>query len=429
MSSSSSTRQRAPSLPSTASVANGSASIRGSLRRPPPPVSKVVTSPPWARDEPPSPKEQPPSSGYINDGFPTETRFSDVASFQSNPSQSASRWWTFTLPRNRTLDRTDSMDHVMPTAPTFSPKAERRSFRDKSLAWIPTTTSLKEAGVLNRRDKEKESSEQPLNSPPPLSLQLPLQPPSASFTIAQTGTPGWNTPWTPQHEAQGPRRRSDSYHFVDEHRASPDSGKDRSPWGRRKKKVRTFILTNIYVPLFFRFINIAFTGAALGISVRIRRIEVQNNLLGAVGSSPTVVIIFASFTLVHVIASIYLEYFGRPLGLWRTSAKLAHTLLETLFICLWSAALSLTFDNFFTSLIPCASPSSTSWYNKLSRPPSNIPSTDGSVGDRICDSQLSLIVLVGLGLIAYCVNLVISLYRIFEKVKYHPLSLPSGLRP
>ena len=114
-----------------------------------------------------------------------------------------------------------------------------------------------------------------------------------------------------------------------------------------------------------------------------------------------------------------LEYFGRPLGLWRTSAKLAHTLSEVLFICAWSAALSLCFDNFFTSLIPCASASATSWYNELPRPNYNIPNFEGSIGDQICDQQLALICLVGVGLIAYCSNLVISLYRVFEKVKYH----------
>jgi hypothetical protein len=115
-----------------------------------------------------------------------------------------------------------------------------------------------------------------------------------------------------------------------------------------------------------------------------------------------------------------LEYLGRPLGLWRTSAKLTHTLSEVLFICAWSAALSLCFDNFFTSLVPCASSSRTSWYNELPRPPSNIPSFEGSTGDQICDDQLALIFLVGVGLTMYCTNLVISLFRIFEKVKYHP---------
>lgn len=116
-----------------------------------------------------------------------------------------------------------------------------------------------------------------------------------------------------------------------------------------------------------------------------------------------------------------LEYFGRPLGLWRTSHKLAHTLMEVVFICAWSAALALSFDNFFSSIIPCASRSSTSWYNSLPRP-APLPGINGSngVGGTLCNEQVALICLVGVGLIMYCFNLVISLYRIFEKVKYHP---------
>jgi hypothetical protein len=114
-----------------------------------------------------------------------------------------------------------------------------------------------------------------------------------------------------------------------------------------------------------------------------------------------------------------LEYFGRPLGLWRTSAKLAHTLLEVLFVCAWSAALSLCFDNFFTSSIPCASPSAISWYSDTPHPPSPLAPNQAATGESLCDHQMALIVLVGIGLLMYCFNLVISLYRIFEKVKYH----------
>ena len=128
--------------------------------------------------------------------------------------------------------------------------------------------------------------------------------------------------------------------------------------------------------------------------------------------------------IITLIVNLQLEYFGRPLGLWRTSAKLAHTLSEVLFICAWSASLSLCFDNFFTSRVPCASLSSTSWYNQLPRPDIGLPNLEDLVGDEICDSQLALICLVGVGLIAYCTNLVISLYRIFEKVKHHPARRP-----
>jgi len=118
------------------------------------------------------------------------------------------------------------------------------------------------------------------------------------------------------------------------------------------------------------------------------------------------------------------EYFGRPLGLWRTSGKLAYTLIEVVFVCAWSAALALTFDNFFTSLIPCAPASSTSWYSQLPRPTiPGVSTLEGSVGDGICDDQLVLICLVGVGLMMYCFNLVISLFRILERVKYQPASI------
>jgi len=183
------------------------------------------------------------------------------------------------------------------------------------------------------------------------------------------------------------------------------------------------MLYNPYVPLLFRFINIAFTTAALAIAIRIRHLEKRNGIMGAVGSSPTLVIIFASLTLIHVMVAIYTEYFGRPVGLWHTSSKLAYTLIEVVFICAWSAALALTFDNFFTSLIPCTSLSSISWYNELPRATlPNLTYQLGIEGDHICDNQLALICLVGVGLIMYCFNLVISLFRVFERAKYHPTS-------
>jgi hypothetical protein len=267
----------------------------------------------------------------------------------------------------------------------------------------------------------------------------------------QAQTPGWQTPWTPRRAlsvsssgvvhngARGPYWNVDAPDELggpNNHSANSDqsrAGEEGTTWARRRKRVRGYLLNNVYVPLLFRFINITFTTAALAIAIRIRAVEKQNHIMGAVGSSPTLVIIFAPLTLVHVLAAIYLEYFGRPLGLWRTSHKLAHTLFETTFICAWSAALSLCFDNFFTSYIPCASISTIEWYNELPRPKSPISGVslgrhEGGIGDRICDDQLVLIVLVGIGLIMYCTNLVISLFRIFEKVKYHQQRRPWGVK-
>ncbi|KAJ8084134.1 hypothetical protein AAF712_001006 [Marasmius tenuissimus] len=429
MSNSTSPRPRPPSLPSTSSVR--ALSVRSNNRPLPPPISTVITAPPWAKDEPPSPKEHPD----LEHGPTPESRASDVASFHStlHPNGAPSRWWAFTLPRPS--KESNGSENLLEQKP--QPERKSTGFRP-SKSWLPTSASaFREGSTFSRRAGEKSngngegSSRQPWDE----TIQLPPQaaglPPS---TLAHNATPGWETPWTARSAAQGPRRnqaRENSYGMGDEVLDSSEdhSVDDKGTWSQRKKRFRMFILSNAYVPLLFRVINISFTSAALGISVRIRRIESQNQLMGALGSSPTLVVIFAPLTLVHVMVAIYMEYFGRPLGLWRTSGKLAHTLLEVLFICAWSAALSLSFDNFFTSLIPCAAPSATRWYNELERPRSNLPTFEGSIGDQLCDDQLSLIGLVFVGLLTYCFNLVISLFRIFEKVKALPATNRLGLVP
>jgi hypothetical protein len=112
-----------------------------------------------------------------------------------------------------------------------------------------------------------------------------------------------------------------------------------------------------------------------------------------------------------------LEYFGKPLGLWSTSAKLLHTVSEMVFISMWSASLSLCFDNYFTSPLRCAPEHATFWWNRIERT-AKIPTNEESIGDIICEDQVALIGVVFAGVVLYCCNLTISLFRIFEKVKY-----------
>ena len=138
-----------------------------------------------------------------------------------------------------------------------------------------------------------------------------------------------------------------------------------------------------------------------------------------------------------------LEYFGRPLGLWRTSAKLAHTLSEVVFICAWSAELALCFDNYITSPLNCAPRSTIKWYSELpySDPLGNNSNYEplcysviahnssfftsaaagGAARDThlLCAHQRDLISVVVVALLLYVTNLVISLFRIFEKLKVH----------
>ncbi|KAJ7181778.1 hypothetical protein C8R43DRAFT_970421 [Mycena crocata] len=394
------------SLRASSSSINRSPSVRtarNSASPAPPPVPSVITSPPWAKDEPPSPTDEQP---FQETRQATESRPS-VVSFQSTyASNEPSRWWAFTRPRG---DSDATFD------PHATPKPDRKSvsFKDRSISWLPTQRD----GMTAPRRHKQQSRASSINRNWNLSITLPT-PPQPSFTLQHNVTPGWDVPWTSRVGAQGPagRHNSDSGFTEDDEDTPVDPHKNYTPWRRRRKRLRAFILTNVYVPLLFRIINITFTAAALAIAIRIRFLEKRLQTMGELGSSPTLVIIFAPLTLVHVMSSIYLEYFGRPLGLWRTSHKLAHTLSEVLFICAWSAALSLCFDNFFTSVIPCASAGSISWYSTIPRPQSD---SDPVSDDRRCDDQLALICVVGFSLLAYCSNLIISLYRIFEKVKYH----------
>ncbi|KAF8349964.1 hypothetical protein F5887DRAFT_943129 [Amanita rubescens] len=354
-------------------------------------MSSLRTIVTWAKDEPPTPD----SSSDHADSPSYDRRNADSASFNTDTGP-PSRWWTFAPPRANS--GTDD-------AGTSQSQAHPGSVRHRSMTWLTSAPVLKDAAAFARKDRQRLDDEKD-----GLNLRVATQSPD-TFTLEQ-------------HTTLGPQRSRSEIPPRESLHALQDSADesevrnlddDLNEWPIRRKRFRNFILVNPYAPLLFRFVNITSTSVALGIATHIRDTEIRNQVLGAIGSSPIVVIIFAPLTLVHVLVAIYLEYFGRPVGLWRTSAKLAHTLSETLFICAWSAALSLCFDNFFTSPIPCASPSSISWYSQLPRPPS--PVLETSVGHEICGDQVALICLVAFGLLTYCFNLIISLFRIMEKVK------------
>ncbi|CAE6433010.1 unnamed protein product [Rhizoctonia solani] len=201
---------------------------------------------------------------------------------------------------------------------------------------------------------------------------------------------------------------------------------------QRRSKWMNFLLYQIYVPLLFRLLNISLTSSTLALAIHMRKVELKLRILGSIGSSPTLVIIFGPPTLIHVLIAIYAEYFGKPLGLWQTSSKLFHTLAETLFICMWSASLSLCLDNYLTAPIKCAPASATRWWTHLQPSLSQDPLTHLPEGPYIrtelCSCQRALIALVIFGLLSYIANLVISLFRIFEKVKSTSVSIGTSAR-
>lgn len=177
-------------------------------------------------------------------------------------------------------------------------------FRDRSKAWLPISSRRSQdisdvspvpKGFSGRRPTSTDSQRNW-----GLTIDLP-PPPSAPFTMAQSRTPGWDSPWSPRAARNGHPPTQELFGYDDDSQEKVLT---------RKKKFRTFILKNTYVPLvglmlylhlqlhlicrfqLFRFINIVFTSAALGVATRIRLIEKHNHVMGAVGSSPYVLFYF-----------------------------------------------------------------------------------------------------------------------------------------
>ncbi|CAE6468436.1 unnamed protein product [Rhizoctonia solani] len=435
-----STRARSPSaLSHTSAKSHAPSSTIAPKKR------VVITTPPWARDDPPEPPEEKHPELSLNtqqhraiiDDHTVLLSPRQSGSLRSfNPSSTSNASPASNLPPHP--------DRFPITPITESPSGQSPSW------WARVPYPLRKASqgsVFNKRKGSAgEVSEEQHPEPGPSTLPgarngLKVELPEGPFTLQQTQTPGWETPWAPHPPAayrgtSGRDRAGQSdmgyvggkeLGTAASRRTDEDDVRSRrgGRYSRIKRRLRTYILQNNYVPLFIRLLNIAFTTSTLAVGISTRRLELKNGILGSIGSSPTLVIIFAPPTLVHVMAAIYLEYFGRPLGIWSTSAKLIHTLSEVFFICMWSASLSLCFDNYFTTPLLCTPISSTAWWNEL--PPAenalaDDEITDPHLVDQLCSRQLSLICLVFFGLSLYCWNLVISLFRIFEKVKHRAVA-------
>ena len=111
------------------------------------------------------------------------------------------------------------------------------------MTWLPTSSHHRAQDMSNfspPQPKGFESHQSMLNEDRSnwgLTIELPT--PSAPFTLAQSRTPGWDSPWTPRIAGNSVYQTSDLIgHNDDNHDTSA-----------RKKRLRTFILTNTYVPL------------------------------------------------------------------------------------------------------------------------------------------------------------------------------------
>lgn len=132
-----------------------------------------------------------------------------------------------------------------------SPKLEKRGmmFRERSKAWLPITRRSQDVSGLSKAPgfDQHRSGRNADGGPSSWGLTIDLPPPpSAPFTMAQSQTPGWNSPWTPRVPNLPMSQEEEMFGSSDE------GDKTMS----RKKKLRSFILTNNFVPLVSLYISL-----------------------------------------------------------------------------------------------------------------------------------------------------------------------------
>jgi len=283
--------------------------------------------------------------------------------------------------------------------------------------------------------------------------QVPPTPGGLGFTpsIRSLQTNGSNPPTDPN---TNPFDNVNPFDRIDEeYMFSGDEGRmdEKGPsggrrWGvfRRKQnrafdglsfrqRVRRMLFLDARITIYIRLFNLAVVTTLLALAITIREHLYKLGYPGAVGPSTTLIISYASFTMVHVLTAIYREYFGRPIGLWGLRSKMLWVCLDLLFVALWSSATTLAINDYIETPLDCT-PLAPWWtpghdyYGSTAkrsvRPGSFevntiIPASlthDPLVRD-VCKRQVACFVISLIALLLYCGNMVLSLFRIFETVR------------
>lgn len=226
-------------------------------------------------------------------------------------------------------------------------------------------------------------------------------PGDASLTLQYTHSRPWDQPWSFRDALNGPFEPGST---------RPQT--DPPPAATWKRTIALFFLRHPFVPLLLRIINILLISCSLAVSARLHITLEHEGLSDAVGVSPLTGIIFSPPAIVHAIFQVWLEYRSRPIGLWQASSKLWYMMLELLFVCLWSAELSLAFDNYFTSTLVCVNA-----YSPFYRRPYSLPTEDPIPRkSTLCGLQIAMICVCFVSVAVYVLVFMVSLFRIFYRV-------------
>ncbi|GAA5882139.1 hypothetical protein JCM16303_005623 [Sporobolomyces ruberrimus] len=374
---------------------------------------------------PPHPPPFAETTGSIRSPEPSHNNPASTTVHRTQSSATAALggdkgWWTFTLP-SKYLDRvhgyinpkdwhekgkergtTTYGEHEEEGEEEEDEARSMTSQRSRRSAW-----SMRSIGRRTSNQRNREQDKQDYHRKMTQSMTINLGPPNI-FSINQATTPGWASPWQPFERSGDDRRFQDPFDISQQQTAAVEAS--------RKSRFENFILHNPFSPLFFRGINLVAVTCTLALAGHIRRQEERAGVVGVIGTSTLFILVIAPIAIIHIFITLYIEYFGAPIGLWEIRKKMFYTLTDLVLICLYSSALSLSLDDLFTSSLECTAYTPYRRYNSPSPTVVGSAGIDGTLADQICSQQIAQVVFIFLSVFVYLAVLIISLFRIFAKV-------------
>lgn len=188
-------------------------------------------------------------------------RPSDVLSYQSSilEDPGPSRWWAFTRHRPNSPSQSTPL-----TGHQTSRRPLREWERSLSIPWLsrsqqgsPAIPPANQSGYFQRHEEQQPNDVIPAD---PLHVDIP-PPPITLYTIAQNTTPGWDSPWSarPLEDTRTINRSAERVQqLTPVEEQTSEKARSASPWARRRKRVRAYMLYNPYVPLVRHFSSLPF---------------------------------------------------------------------------------------------------------------------------------------------------------------------------
>lgn len=168
-----------------------------------------------------------------------------------------------------------------------------------------------------------------------------------------------------------------------------------------KPKLFDSMMTNAYLPLFFRLFSLCLTAIALGLSAKLVHVTRQNHVRQQ--ASPLMALIVQACSVIYLTYITYDEFLSQPLGLRNPRAKIRLLMFDLLFIIFSAANLSICFQSIYDNRWVCSE---------------NLSSDAILYDPDMCVKVKTLTAFLLLVLVVGCINISISIFRVVHTVSY-----------